>query len=344
MIALVRYAAEAGALRLQEMPEPTATPGKVLLRVAGCGICGTDVRIRSAPWGGKMPHIIGHEFAGTIEALGEGVTGFTVGDRVASEPFGSWCGECEMCRTDRVNNCRQHNDVGFGLDGAFAPLIAMPARGLHRLAPSIPTADAAILEPLAAAYNTVFNETGIRAGDHVVVLGSGPIGILCAAQALAGGAEVILTGWQGDDFRLEQARALGVQHAIDASATDAVKLVRDLTGRNGPSLIVDAAGGVATFEQALEMAPMRGRIAKIGWFEQKSPRGMDQIVGKNLRVQGIYGQTHDAWEQSIRLLADGRIRLDHIITARYPLAEWERGYDQMAARQAVKVILLPPAI
>ncbi len=345
MKALVRTGKEAGAMGLREMPEPALEPGKVLLRVAACGICGTDIRIRAEaqPNNRRIPYIIGHEFAGIVEAVGEGVTQFQPGEAVASEPFGHWCGRCEMCRTGRVNNCREHDDVGFGLNGAFAPFIAVPARGVHRLPPAVNVQDAAILEPLAAAYNVVFNEGRIRAGNLVAVLGCGPIGMLCAAQALAGGAEVVITGWKGDDFRLEKARALGVQHAINSAETDPVQYVCGMAASDAPHLIVDAAGGARTFEQAIDMAPMCGTIAKIGWFEKQSPANMDSIVGKNLRIRGVYGQTHDAWEQSIRLLASGRIKLDAILTARFPLDEWERGYDLMAERKAVKVLLLPKA-
>lgn len=342
MKALVRYGGEANALRIQDMPEPQPTSGQVLLRVIGCGICGTDTLHRREPlswW--RHPYIVGHEFTGTIAALGPDVTGFTVGERVASEPFGKWCGHCEMCRTGRVNNCREHSDVGFGLNGAFAEFIAMPARGLHRLPDSVDAAQAAILEPLAAAYNALFAESRTRPADFVVVLGCGPVGLLCAIQAQIAGAEVLITGAAGDEYRLQQARAIGIPHVIRADQQDVVALVGKMTAPNGPDLIVDAVGSAVTFDQALEMAGPGGQITKIGWFHGQQPKNMDRVVGKNLRIHGVYGQTWDAWEKCIRLMAQGKIPLDKLVNNQLPLAQWERGFDQMEARQAVKVVLEP---
>jgi len=343
MKALVRFTAEPYGLRVQDMPEPRAEPGKVVLQVAACGICGSDVH----GWESKQtprrpyPYVVGHEFAGTIVELGEGVTGFSVGDRVAGEPFAVWCGECRMCRTGRVNNCRQHSDMGFGQHGAFAEYAATPARGLHRLPDSVDVEDAAICEPLAVAYNGMFAESQVRPGDLVVVLGCGPIGLLCAALALAAGAEVVLTGWTGDDSRLEKAQAIGVQHVMNAAEEDAVANVAAMGDPDGPDLIVDAVGGNETFGQALQMAGPCGQITKIGWFRGAEPLNLNPIVAKNLRIHGVYGHTWDVWDKCVRVLAAGKIPLQHIVTHRLPLSEWEQGFQLMRDRRAVKVLLRP---
>lgn len=345
MRALVRFDREPYSQRVQDMPKPEAVPGKVILEVAACGICGSDVH----QWQGRTaaersyPFIVGHEFTGTIAELGEGVTSFHVGDRVASEPFAVWCGQCHMCRSGRVNNCRQHADMGFGQHGACAEYAAVPVRGLHGLPDSVALEDGAILEPLAVAYNALFQESQIRPGDRVIVLGCGPIGILSAALSLAAGAEVVLTGWTGDDFRLEKAEAIGVGHIVNAADEDVVAMVRDMTDPDGPDLIVDAVGGSDTFTQALHMAGPCGQIAKVGWFGAGKQMNLNGIVGKNLRIKGSYGHTWQVWERCVRVLAAGKIPLEHILTHRLPLSEWEEGYQAMADRQAVKVLLRPNA-
>jgi threonine dehydrogenase-like Zn-dependent dehydrogenase len=343
MDALVRYGPESYALRIQEMPEPEAKPGWVVLKVAACGICGSDVHgWQAKQMAGKgYPYVVGHEFAGTIVERGEGVTAFSVGDRVASEPFAVWCGECRMCRTGRVNNCRHHSDMGFGQHGAFAEYAAAPARGLHRLPECVDVEDAAICEPLAVAYNGMFAESQVRPGDIVVVLGCGPIGLLCAALALAAGAEVLLTGSTGDDFRLAKARAIGVQHVVNAAQEDVAATVKEMTEPDGPDLIVDAVGGNETFAQALQMAGPCGQITKVGWFRGGQAPNLNSIVGRNLRIHGVYGHTWEVWEKCVRVLAAGHVPLEHIATHRLPLSEWEHGFQLMKDCEAVKVLLRP---
>jgi len=340
--ALVRYDGNSYSQRTQDMPRPEASTGWVILEVASCGVCGSDVHQWESRLGEKPhPYAVGHEFAGTIVELGDDVTEFAVGDKVASEPFAVWCGQCAMCRAGRVNNCHKHSDMGFGQQGGCAELAAVPARGLHRLPDSIPVEDGAILEPLAVAYNGCFAESRVCPGDFVVVLGCGPVGILSASLALAAGAEVMVTGWTGDDFRLEKARAIGAQHAVNAAEEDALGMVRDLTDPNGPDLIIDAVGGCESFEQAVRMSGMCGQITKIGWWGDGARMNLNAVTGKNLRIHGVYGHTWHVWEKCVRVLAAGHIALEHIVTERLPLSEWERGYRAMQERTAVKVFVLP---
>ncbi len=327
---------------MMDLPEPNPGPGQIKVKVAACGICGVDAHAYMrdlARVGDPMP--IGHEFSGTVAACGEGVTGFEIGQPVACEPFFQWCGECEMCRRDQVNNCRQHRDVGFGPHGAMADYIVIPARGAHKLPAGMNVEDGAIIEPMAATYNVVYRDSETRPGDRVVVLGCGPVGILAAVHAMIGGAEVLLSGWKGDDYRLNKAREMGIQHVINSAETDVVALAAEWTGPDGPSLIVDAAGGSITFDQALEMAGPCCQITKIGWFEDQTPKHMNAIVAKNLRVHGVYGQTYDAWEKCVRLISAGKMPMEHLITHRLALEEWEKGFDLAASRQTVKTILRP---
>jgi 2-desacetyl-2-hydroxyethyl bacteriochlorophyllide A dehydrogenase len=327
------------------MPEPHARPGWVVLRVAACGICGSDVRVRDTQLAPDKayPFAIGHEFAGTVVEAGDDAPGVRVGDRVATEPFAVWCGQCAMCRAGRVNNCRLHSDMGFGQQGGCAELAAVPARGLHHLPESVDVADAAILEPVAVAYNTLFAESTVRPGDFVVVLGCGPIGLLCASLALTAGAEVLLTGRTGNEARLDAARAIGVHHVVDILSADATARVRELTAPDGPDLVVDATGGTEAFAQAIEMSGMCGQITKVGWFHAPGDVDLNGLVAKNLRVHGVYGHTYPVWERSVRVLAAGTIPLDHIVTHRLPLDRWDEGFRLMAERKAVKAFVLPGA-
>lgn len=342
MKALVRYAAEAGSIEIRDMPMPVVEPGKVVLKVSACGICGSDVGDWRNDTGDRpYPYIIGHECAGTIKEIGDDVEGFEVGEAVGTEPFYYWCGTCAMCRQGRVNNCRQHRDIGFGDNGGMAEYVLVPARGLHKLPASVDPVDAAILEPVAVSYNTLFAECNVNPGDFVVILGCGPIGLLCASLALAAGVEVVLTGRKGNELRMDAARAMGVQHVVNVTDEDVMKIVGDLAAPDGPELVVDATSGTDAFGQALCMAGMCGHVIKVGWFKSPGDPVLNAMVAKNLRVHGLYGHTYPVWEKSVRVLAAGKIPMEHIVTHRLPLEQWEEGFSLMAQRKAVKALLVP---
>jgi L-iditol 2-dehydrogenase len=223
----------------------------------------------------------------------------------------------------------------------MAEYAVVPTRGLHRLPESVYVCDAAILEPVAVSYNTLFAEGTVNPGDVVVILGCGPIGILCGSLAVAAGAEVFLTGRDGNEFRLDKARAAGVQHVVNVSSQDVAALVRQHVGPDGPDLIVDATGGTDSFGQAMQMAGMCGTIVKVGWFHAPGNVPLNAMVAKNLRIHGVYGHTYPVWEKSVKSLAMGHIPLEHIVTHRLPLEEWEKGFQLMEERKAVKVLLQP---
>lgn len=342
MKALVRYSHEPRSVRVQELPEPELNPGQILVKVAACGICGSDVHFRheSDRPEKRYPYIIGHEFAGTVVALGEGVEGFSAGEGVACRPLAGRCGVCRMCRQGRFNNCRMYGDIGFGNDGGCAQLVAYDAEGCHRLPDTVSSEDAAIVEPLALAHTSVFDRARVCSGEFVVVMGCGPMGLLCAALAVGAGAEVLVSGWTGDDTRLAAARALGVHHVVSSAETDLPALAESLTGVDGPDAIIDAVGSSDTFAQALDMAPPLGRITKVGWFGETRDMNWNAMVRKNLEVRGAYGNTFDTWEKCIRLLAMGSFPIEHIFTHRLPLDDFEEGYRLMDERDAVKVLLL----
>jgi threonine dehydrogenase-like Zn-dependent dehydrogenase len=325
------------------MPDPAPGAGEALVRVAACGICGSDVHYRHARdrVDKRYPCIIGHEFAGTIAALGPGVTGFDVGQEVACQPVGARCGSCRMCRQGRFNSCRLYADVGFGPDGAHAEFITTPIVGLHRLPATVGAEDAAIAEPLALAHTCVFERSRVSSGEVVVVLGCGPIGLLCATLAAGAGAEVIVTGWTGDEVRLAAARAIGARHVVNAADEDVRELIPSLMGGEGPEVIIDAVGSSDTFAAALELAPPFGRVTKVGWFGKKRELNLDALVRKNLEVRGAYGNLYETWEKCIRLLGAGRVPLHPLITHRLPLNDWEEGYRLAEEREAVKVLLCP---
>src|SRR5207248_1173844 len=227
--AVVHYALERYAVELREIAVPEIGEDDVLLEVGAVSVCGSDVHQarNTHSWPVDIPVVLGHEFGGTVAQVGRAVRGFREGQRVVSETAARICGECLLCRTGRYNLCPRRKGFGYGVDGAMARSIRVPARCLHRIPDSLPFDLACLAEPHAVAYNAMCVNSTIRPGDLVVVLGPGPIGLLCARMAaLAGADPLIVAGLAADAPRLEAARQLGATLAVDVQAENLEEAVR----------------------------------------------------------------------------------------------------------------------
>ena len=202
-------------------PVPDVGDDDVLLEVGAVSVCGSDVHQahNTHSWPVNVPVVLGHEFGGTVARAGRSVRGFREGDRVVSETAAQICGECMQCRTGWYNLCPKRLGFGYGLDGAMAQYVRVPARCLHRIPDSLPFDLACLAEPHAVAYQAMCVNSTIRPGDTVVVLGPGPIGLLCARMAALSGADpLIVAGLTADAPRLEAARQLGATHTVNMQA------------------------------------------------------------------------------------------------------------------------------
>ena len=344
MRALVQYALEPGAVELRELPVPEPGEGEVLLRVGAASVCGSDVHQlhNTHSWPVRVPVVLGHEFCGQVARVGPGVRGFAEGDRIVSETAASICGACLYCRTGAYNLCPERAGFGYGTDGAMAEFVRVPARCLHHIPDALPFERAALTEPCCVAYNAVAVKSRVRPGDTVVVLGPGPIGLLCAEIARLGGAgALVVAGTTRDAGRLEAARALGATHAIDLDRTDLAAAVRAIGDGLGADLVVDASGTSAALETALEIARPGGQVTKVGWGPQPLGFSLDPLVRKALTLQGSFSHTFENWEQVVRLLAAGQINLGPVISRVSPLSDWRDGFEGMHSGRYVKAVLQP---
>ena len=224
--AIVHYALRPHAVELREVPVPEVGDGDVLLQVGGVSVCGSDVHQahNTHSWRVNVPVVLGHEFGGTVALTGGGVRNFREGDRVVSETAAQICGECMQCRTGQYNLCPSRLGFGYGLDGAMARWVRVPARCLHRIPDSLPFDLACLAEPHAVAYQAMCINSTIRPGESVVVLGPGPIGLLCARMAALSGADpLIVAGCTADVSRLEAARRLGATHTVNVQTENLEK-------------------------------------------------------------------------------------------------------------------------
>jgi L-iditol 2-dehydrogenase len=344
MKAVVKYADAPGATDLRDVPVPDIGKTDVLVEVAYVGVCGTDPHLHrnASAFTFERPFILGHEFAGTIMKLGEEVTGFSAGDRVTSETHARFCGTCALCRQNNYHLCRDRKGYGFHVDGAFTKFVQVPQRILHRVPQNVSLREASITEPFCVAYKAVVSNSKIIPGDIVVVIGPGPIGILCAKVAqLCGAGEIVVVGTEGDDKRLELSKEFGATIVLNSAKEDPLENILRLGDGYGANLVVDTAGIAETLKLSMHAVRPAGQITKIGWGTKPVDFSLDPIVAKSVTLKGHFSHTWDVWEHCLTLMSKEMVDLKRIITHELSLDQWEKAFELVETKEAVKVVLKP---
>ncbi|MCA9194035.1 MAG: zinc-binding dehydrogenase [Planctomycetales bacterium] len=336
--AVVNFAPIPHSVELREIEIPAIGPDDVLLEVGAVGVCGSDLHQWTAEhsWPVNYPVTLGHEFAGVIQQTGANVTNFQEGDRVCSETAAVIDPFSPMSRIGRYNLDPNRKGFGYGVNGAMTEYVKVPARCLHRVPAELPLRLAALTEPCCVAFSAVATNVNILPGDRVLVLGPGPIGLLCGAIASLRGAEVAVAGLARDMARLEIAKQLGCQ-AIDVADVTNWCRERDGLGCEG---VVDAAGVSATLKVALEVVRPAGWISKVGWGRDPLGFSLDPLVQKNVQLQGSFSHTWATWERILVLMASGALPVEKIVGGTWPLAEWEQAFHTMHGGSIAKSVLL----
>lgn len=336
-LAVVNFAFEPHSVDVRPMPEPEIGPSDVLMEVAYVGVCGSDLH----RWLGtpsvrvNYPVILGHEFSGKIAATGAGVKNFRVGDRVISETAAVVNPESPLTRRGFYNLDPGRKGFGYGVHGAMTRFVRVPERCLHRVPSELSLKIASLTEPCCVAYNAVVNNSRVLPGDRVIVLGPGPIGILCAAVAKLQGADVTLVGLPADSTRLEIARkAYG--YRIFSGDVAELKNVGDGLGAEG---VIDAAGVSATLRSALDLVRPAGWITKVGWGPQPLNFSLDPLVQKNVTLQGSYSHNWPVWNRVLQLLASRQLVIDPLVGGTWSLEEWHEAFSAMHEGRVVKSVL-----
>jgi L-iditol 2-dehydrogenase len=344
MQALVKTQKGPGFLELRDAPEPVPGPGEVLIEVQACGICGTDVHVLHDRFPYWPPVILGHEFAGRIVETGPDTQLFNTGDRVVGEPHTRACGHCYLCRTGNIQICPMKRSPGWGIDGAFARYLKMPERLLHKIPDGMSYDTAAMVEPTANTVHDVVERARVDAGDFVVVLGPGPIGLLAGLTARAAGARhVVITGTPADEkMRLSKARQLGFETVVNVAEADPVSIVRDLTNGLGADLVIEASGSPRAIAGTVDLVRKRGRICVIGLTGEDSITfPWDKAAFKVCDIIFNLSTSYTSWDRTIALIATGRLPAGELITHRMPLGDYRRAFDEIEAQRALKVLLIP---
>ncbi len=331
-------------LEIADLPNPMPGHDEVLVRVAACGICGSDVHGYDGSSGRRIPPIVmGHEAAGTIAAVGSGVSGFAEGDRVTFDST-IFCGACSNCRRGDVNLCDNRQVLGvscaeFRRPGAFAEYVAVPSRVLYRLPESLSFEEAAMLEAVSVALHGV-SLAQISEGCTALIVGAGMIGLLTLQALRAAGCTRILVA-DLDKTRLKLALDLGATAVLSADG-DVVKQVMQLTGGAGVDIVMEAVGRNETVKASVESVRKGGTVVLVGNISPEVTLPLQKVVTRQIRLQGSCASSGE-YPRAIELLASGTIQVKPFITAVAPLEEGPRWFERLYAGEPnlMKVILAP---
>lgn len=316
-----------GDLRCEPAPLPRLKPGHVRVLVGFCGVCGSDLPRIFSKGTYTFPTVCGHEFAGTVESVGEGVDDLKPGDRVAVFPL-IWCGACPACERGQYVQCENYDYLGSRSNGAFAQFVVAPRRNLLRVPFSVTLEEAAMTEPAAVALHAVRRVGEPLAGKTVAVFGAGPIGLMVAQWARSMAAETVVL-FDVVPQKLSLARSMGFDSVFDSKSSDPVKTVERITGNQGAHVCVDAAGVPVTLLQAAGACRRGGSVVLLGnpSGDVTLPAGLlSQLMRREVRLLGTWNSDYSAcgndddWRTTLNAMANKTLNLKPLVTHRVSLA------------------------
>ena len=342
MKALVKFAPGPGNVDILDVDEPVCGPSQVKVEVAFCGLCGTDIHVLQDTFRNYPPVILGHEFSGTVVEVGSQVTGASVGERVAClGATAVTCGQCTYCISGNFIFCSNRRGMGHGVNGGFARYVVMRPDQLYRIPANLPLDEAALSEPFAAVVKAVVELTKVRIGDIALVSGPGSMGLLCVKLLVAEGIKTIVAGAAGDDSRLEAALRFGASAAIDTSQRSVMDVVRELGDGRGVDAAFECAGHENSVRGCLEALRPMGRYTQVGICGREIQFPIDQIFYKQLQVTGSICYTAKTWERVMKIFAQGRVRLNDMISEKLPISQWREAFDLCTSKRSLKVLMYP---
>ena len=342
MKAIVKFAMGYGNIEIREIQRPVVKEGEVLVEIKAAGICGSDLHHYEIGDQVAIPVVLGHEFSGDVIEIGSGVKGWKIGERVVSETHAYACYECYLCQTGKYHLCKERKGFGSGVDGAFTQFLAVPARLLHRIPDHLSYPEGTIIQPAADIVNAVVTNSSLKAGDTVVVLGPGPMGLLTVGVTRAAGAgRVIVVGLDVDKERMDIAARIGADITINSSKEDPVERVKALTDGRGADVVFEVTGAKAALLKGLQMLVQKGQMTIIGVHRQPVEIPIRALQRAEQSIRGSAMSTWIDYERAIQLTKAGRIQVKPLITDVLPLTEWQKGFDLALSKKACKVVFTP---
>ena len=334
-----------GNFEIRDIEKPKiVNSDDVLIRVTAAGICGTDIHIYHDMFKSYPPVVLGHEFCGVVEEVGAAVDKVKPGDRVTCEPHTKFCGKCDLCRAGIIQLCKEKRSPGWGIDGAFTDYVVVPELFLHHIPDNVTDQAAALSEPMAIVTHSVLERTGIEPMDKVAIIGAGPIGLLAAVAAKAGGAsEVYVCGVDADEaLRFPVALKLGMNGVINTMKPDAYDKVMEITGGKGFDCVIECSGSEGGINTAISFVKMCGRIGVIGMpGKDKCNIKWLEMINKALVVYYNKSSSVSSWERALSIMSTTDSDLSQVITHYAHIDEWEKMFDYIGKGEAIKVVFVP---
>ncbi len=331
-----------GKFEIREEPIPEIGAEDVLVKVAACGVCGTDVHIYYGDKGSAPVHppvVLGHELSGTVVKTGKGVKTMKEGDHVSVDP-NSYCGKCHYCRIGKKQLCTHLYAVGVNRNGGFEEYCAVPEAQCFRLSPDLPLRYGAMAEPLACCLHGI-DRAGIRVGDTVCVIGGGAIGLMMVQLAKLSGASWVMLS-EPVAMRREIGLKLGADDAADPYKEDISEALCRCTGMPGADVIIECVGNTEAVRQAFQAAKRGSTVLlfSVPKADTFHPLSLEDVYQKELKIIGslINPDTHG---RAVELINRGKIKLDEIITHSFPVDRLEEAIHMQMSDQSIKVMIEP---
>lgn len=351
MKALARYGQAFGGYKMIDIPVPKVGPEDILVRVRAAAICGADMKHFKVDNGSdEFNSVRGHEFSGDIVKVGDKVTDWKVGDRVVSDNSGHVCGKCRACENGDFFDCIHKVNVGLDNNpwgGGFSKYVLIPGEilrihkhALWKIPDNVKYEEAAVLDPISNAYRAVAQQSHLLPGEDVVVFGAGPLGLFSVQIAkIMGANHIVLVGMDEDaKMRFGIAKELGATETVNGSKEDVIKRCREICGWDNLGLVIECSGASAALHQAIEMVRPNAEIVRVGMGYKDFNYPINRITEWNISIIGHMAYDSTTWRNAITLLKTGRIKVEPMITHRLGLSEWEKGFQAMRDKDAIKVI------
>jgi len=329
-------------LRVEEVDRPKISSREVLVKIRACGICHTDLHFidEGLMKPGKMPQIMGHEAAGDVVEIGDDVRGIKVDDRVLIHFYFS-CGECFYCLRGRESLCvsPDFNQFGFTTDGGYAEYAKAPARSIVKLPDGVPYEAGILVDAGSTAYHAVRVVGGVRVGDTVAIVGSGGVGLCTLQMARLSGATIIAIDIH--ESKLRAARSLGADYTINSCEKDVPTEVRRLVGERGVDIVYEFVGRTKTMDDAMDMLAIGGKLVFIGYSEDDLALNPRRLVRAEFQVVGSRASSKYETTEVVRLVKDGKFKLEPLISHRLPLDRINEGLDLVRKGEAIRAVIIP---
>jgi 2-desacetyl-2-hydroxyethyl bacteriochlorophyllide A dehydrogenase len=328
-------------IRIEDVPKPKIRNDEVLVKVKAAGICGSELHAYEGVSQRRTPPLVmGHEFAGEVTEIGKDVNDLKLGVRITVDPL-KRCGVCTPCVRGQGNVCRNVKLFGLHTDGAFAEYVAVPALNCYVLPDYVSYEEGAMTEPLSVALRAV-NNTDVKLGDTVVVIGAGIIGLsILKAARTAGAGRLIVTDIV--DYRLDFAKTLGADITINSMTQDSVSRIMELTNGVGADIVFEAVGLEATVQQGINMLAIGGKLTVVGMMSKTMTLNVLSIVSRELQIRGSYAYASDDFRRGFSYIVNRKIDVKSLITNVLPLEKIQEGFELMheKKRKTLKIMLKP---